>query len=55
MSPELVVPGREPEGVAHFAGDGTSYRPGFMQGAITSAKRVLREIDEADPALAQKK
>lgn len=51
---ELVVPGREPEGVAHFAGDGTSYRPGFMQGAIVSAKRVLREIDEADPELARK-
>ncbi|MFO0612845.1 MAG: FAD-dependent oxidoreductase [Polyangiaceae bacterium] len=50
---ELLEPGRAPEGVVHFAGDGTSYRPGFMQGAITSAKRVLAEIDAADPALAR--
>jgi monoamine oxidase len=33
-----------PEGVIHFAGDGTSYRPGFMHGAVASAKRVLAEI-----------
>jgi monoamine oxidase len=33
-----------PEGVIHFAGCGTSYRPGFMHGAVASAKRVLAEI-----------
>jgi len=36
-----------PEGVIHFAGDGTSYRPGFMHGAVASAKRVLAEIAAA--------
>jgi monoamine oxidase len=48
---ELILPGRAPEGVVHFAGDSTSYRPGFMQGAIVSAKRVLAEIEEAEPSL----
>jgi monoamine oxidase len=33
-----------PEGVIHFAGCGTSYRPGFMHGAIASARRVLAEL-----------
>jgi monoamine oxidase len=34
-----------PEGRIHFAGDHTSYRPGFMHGAVASAKRVVREIE----------
>ncbi len=38
-----------PEGVIHFAGDGTSHRPGFMHGAVASAKRVVAEILEAAP------
>ncbi len=33
------------EGRVHFAGDHTSYRPGFMHGAVASAKRVVREIE----------
>lgn len=33
-----------PEGVLHFAGDHTSARPGWMHGAVASAKRVVREI-----------
>ena len=33
-----------PEGVIHFAGDGTSHRPGFMHGAVASARRVLAEL-----------
>lgn len=36
-----------PEGRVHFAGDHTSYRPGFMHGAVASAKRVVREIEGA--------
>jgi len=32
------------EHAIHFAGDQTSYRPGFMHGALGSAKRVLSEI-----------
>jgi monoamine oxidase len=35
------------EGVIHFAGDGTSHRPGFMHGAVASAKRVITEILDA--------
>lgn len=34
-----------PEGKLHFAGDHTSLRPGFMHGALASARRVLEEID----------
>jgi monoamine oxidase len=34
------------EGRVHFAGDHTSYRPGFMHGAVASAKRVVAEIVE---------
>jgi monoamine oxidase len=34
------------EGRIHFAGDHTSYRPGFMHGAVASAKRVVKEIAE---------
>jgi monoamine oxidase len=33
--------------VVHFAGDGTSHRPGFMHGAVASAKRVVAEITGA--------
>jgi len=34
-----------PEGRIHFAGDQTSDRPGWMQGAIASGHRAAREID----------
>jgi monoamine oxidase len=33
-----------PEGRIHFAGCHTSYRPGFMHGALASARRAVREI-----------
>lgn len=33
-----------PEGRVHFAGDHVSYRPGFMHGAVASAKRVVAEL-----------
>jgi monoamine oxidase len=36
-----------PEGRVHFAGDHTSHRPGFMHGAVASARRVAREIRTA--------
>jgi len=36
------------EGRVHFAGDHTSCRPGFMHGAVSSARRVVREILAAD-------
>jgi monoamine oxidase len=36
-----------PEGVVHFAGCGTSHRPGFLHGALASALRVLDEIHAA--------
>jgi monoamine oxidase len=32
------------EGRLHFAGDHTSHRPGFMHGALASARRVVAEI-----------
>jgi monoamine oxidase len=32
------------EGRLHFAGDQTSHRPGFMHGALASAKRVVDEV-----------
>jgi monoamine oxidase len=35
-----------PEGRLHFAGDHTSHRPGWMHGAVASAKRVVREIED---------
>jgi monoamine oxidase len=38
-----------PEGRVHFAGEHTSYRPGFMHGAVASAKRVVREIAAVAP------
>lgn len=33
-----------PEGRVHFAGDHTSHRPGWMHGAVASAKRVVGEV-----------
>jgi len=33
-----------PEGRVHFAGDHVSYRPGFMHGALASARRAIREV-----------
>lgn len=32
------------EGRVHFAGDHTSHRPGWMHGALASAKRAAREV-----------
>jgi monoamine oxidase len=32
------------EGRVHFAGDHTSARPGWMHGALASAKRAAREV-----------
>jgi monoamine oxidase len=43
----LAAAAAAPEGMIHFAGCGTSYRPGFLHGAIASATRVLAELDEA--------
>ncbi|HWO24106.1 MAG TPA: NAD(P)/FAD-dependent oxidoreductase [Kofleriaceae bacterium] len=45
-----AVAAAAPEGVIHFAGDGTSHRPGFMHGAVASAKRVVAEIVAASRA-----
>jgi monoamine oxidase len=36
-----------PEGRVHFAGDHTSALPGWMQGALASAQRVVKEIEHA--------
>jgi monoamine oxidase len=36
-----------PEGRVHFAGDHTSALPGWMQGALASAQRVVQEIQSA--------
>jgi monoamine oxidase len=36
------------EGRVHFAGDQLSHRPGFMHGALASARRVVKEIVERD-------
>jgi monoamine oxidase len=36
-----------PEGRVHFAGDHTSALPGWMQGALASAQRVVQEIQHA--------
>jgi monoamine oxidase len=36
------------EGRLHFAGDHTSHRPGFMHGAVASARRVVDEITAQD-------
>ncbi|MEO7731118.1 MAG: FAD-dependent oxidoreductase [Kofleriaceae bacterium] len=42
---ELLAAAIAPEGVVHFAGDGTSARPGWMRGALASATRVLGELE----------
>ena len=34
-----------PEGRIHFAGEHASFQPGWMEGAVESAERVVREID----------
>jgi monoamine oxidase len=34
------------EGRLHFAGDHTSHRPGFMHGALASARRVVAEVSQ---------
>jgi monoamine oxidase len=44
---ELAPALGSPEGVLHFAGDHTSYRPGFMHGAVASARRVVGEVEAA--------
>jgi monoamine oxidase len=44
---ELGPAAKAPEARVHFAGDGTSYRPGFMHGALSSVKRVVAEVLEA--------
>jgi monoamine oxidase len=41
---ELAPAAAAPEGAIHFAGCGTSYRPGFMHGALASARRVVDEV-----------
>ena len=38
------------EGRIHFAGDHASSSPGWMEGALESAERVVREIDDASRA-----
>jgi monoamine oxidase len=43
LVPELA----RAEGRVHFAGDQTSFRPGFMHGALGSARRVVEEIVRA--------
>jgi monoamine oxidase len=37
------------EGRLRFAGDHTSHRPGFMHGALASARRVADEIGRDPP------
>jgi monoamine oxidase len=49
MTRFLPVLGR-PEGRIHFAGDHTSPTPGWMDGALHSAERVVREISDTLPA-----
>jgi monoamine oxidase len=44
LGPQLSTP----EGRLHFAGDYTSHRPGFMHGALASARRVVAEIVAAN-------
>jgi monoamine oxidase len=34
-----------PEGRIHFAGEHASTQPGWMEGALESAERVVREIE----------
>lgn len=35
------------DGCVHFTGDHTPHRPGWMHGAVASAKRVVREVRAA--------
>jgi monoamine oxidase len=49
MTRFLPVLGR-PEGRIHFAGDHTSPTPGWQEGALQSAERVVREISDTLPA-----
>jgi monoamine oxidase len=37
-----------PEGRIHFGGD-TSASPGWMEGVLESAERVVREIEQQPP------
>lgn len=39
------------EGRVHFAGDHTSHRPGFMHGALASARRVVAEVVAANASV----
>jgi uncharacterized protein with NAD-binding domain and iron-sulfur cluster len=48
----------QPEGKIHFAGDFTTMKSGWVEGAIESGLRAARQIDpsakpEAEPALRQ--
>jgi monoamine oxidase len=51
LLPHLATPEWTETGVArvHFAGDHTSCRPGWMEGALESGHRAAREIDSAIP------
>jgi monoamine oxidase len=40
----------KPEGRVHFAGDHASRQPSWMQGALASGLRVVKEINEAAAA-----
>jgi monoamine oxidase len=40
-----------PEGRVHFAGDHASRHPSWMQGALESGLRVVKEINEAAQAV----
>jgi monoamine oxidase len=42
----------EPEGRVHFAGDHTSLQASWMQGALESGVRVVREINKAAQSVA---
>lgn len=41
----------KPEGRVHFAGDHASHQPSWMQGALSSGLRVVKEINEAAHAV----
>lgn len=43
----LITAVAQPEGRIHFAGDHASSQPGWMEGAVESAERVVREIDRS--------
>jgi monoamine oxidase len=44
---ELMPHIASPEGRIHFAGEHASSSPGWMEGALESAERVVREIDDS--------